>query len=187
MPSAVARKPEGNLVAMTSSLPRARSPRRRSDAPPLYIAAVSNKVTPPARLASSAAGFFLATVRAAIGELGGMEAGKAARIAPSHRASAEPGYLQLAVAKARSDVIIAPSSLTSQPSRSIIPVPSAPHSRSQSGRYISIHARGRDVSEVKHVLPTEPFPQPGRHYRLGLRIVATDEQRVIAVVDERAG
>jgi hypothetical protein len=40
---------------MRTSLPSASSPRRRSDAPALYIAAVSKKFTWPARLASKAA------------------------------------------------------------------------------------------------------------------------------------
>jgi hypothetical protein len=45
----------GNFVAMTTSLATASSPSRRSDAPPLYIAAVSKKLTSAAMLATKAA------------------------------------------------------------------------------------------------------------------------------------
>jgi hypothetical protein len=54
MSSDVARIPGGNLVAISADVPRASSPSRRSEAPLLYMAAVSNKVAPAARLASKA-------------------------------------------------------------------------------------------------------------------------------------
>src|SRR5215216_5471028 len=52
--SALDSQPCGNLVAITTLLPSASSPNRCSDAPPLYIAAVSKKFAPADRLASKA-------------------------------------------------------------------------------------------------------------------------------------
>jgi hypothetical protein len=52
--SALDRQPGGNLVAITTLVPSASSPNRCSDAPPLYIAAVSKKFAPADRLASKA-------------------------------------------------------------------------------------------------------------------------------------
>jgi hypothetical protein len=52
--SAVDSQPGGNLVAMTTCRPSASSPKRRSDAPPLYMGAVSNRSTPADRLAPKA-------------------------------------------------------------------------------------------------------------------------------------
>lgn len=61
MSPSVVRIRGGNLVAISAGLSSASSP-RRSDAPPLYIAAVSNSVTPAAtavvKAAASSAALF---------------------------------------------------------------------------------------------------------------------------------
>ena len=48
------RGPGGNFVARTAVVPRASSPRRASEAPLLYMAAVSKSVAPSAMLTANA-------------------------------------------------------------------------------------------------------------------------------------
>ena len=90
------RIPGGNLVAISAGVPRASSPSRRSEAPLLYMAAVSNNVTPAARLASKARASCSAPRPRRRPAWPG-DAAQSRRIAPGHRAHPQPRHLQLAI------------------------------------------------------------------------------------------
>ena len=81
----------GNFVATTTSLSAVNSPTRRSDTPWPYIAAVSRKFTPAARLTSSAS-VARPCARRTVGTAGGTPPRRGGHVAPDHGAKADPGY-----------------------------------------------------------------------------------------------
>ena len=97
--SALDSQPGGNLVAITTLVPSASSPNRCSDAPPLYIAAVSKKFAPADRLASKASCSSSGPAVPPYASLAGPHRLRPEGLPPGHRPNTQPRYLEITPAE----------------------------------------------------------------------------------------